>query len=68
MQKQKRQPTRPMRYEPRYPEYVAPEHPTTATLPTVSVFGALLPPSRFSPPVRIDAMDAYKIKSRGVKC
>jgi hypothetical protein len=69
MPKQKREPARSMCYEPRYPEYVAPEHPTMATLNTYDcVHGPTLGKSTFTLPVREGAMDAYQIKSRGVRC
>jgi hypothetical protein len=58
-----------MHYEPCYPEYVAPEHPTMATLNTYDyVHGPKLSNAPFTPPVRDGAMDAYRIKSRGVRC
>ena len=69
MPKQKREPTRPVRYEARYPEYIAPEHPTMATLNTYDyVHGPELGVTSFTPPARDGAMDAYQIKSRGVRC
>jgi hypothetical protein len=58
-----------VRYEPRYPEYVAPESPTMATMNTYDyVHGPKLDKNTFTPPVREGAMDAYQIKSRGVRC